>query len=341
MNMTIGIQKTPPPPTPINFEKSTLDIREICDIIADKCIIKSIKEHRQIAIFWSGGLDSTALLVSLLKNVKLCDNNLIILMTQVSINNNKRFYTKYIKNSLKHIVYEHAEYKQIIANQIKNNCIFLSGSMGDFIFGTDIIHKKFPHYYYLDWKLALYYMYKNKKSNVYNLNYNVNEIINDHITIYQNYFNTIGVKIELFCEFVWIINLTLAQEHDRFVNLTDNYMLKNYYAFYYESKFNEWSFRNYKNIRKHHIYYEPQYFKLALKNLIFDFDHDITYYNTIHKLPAFGGMTFPTYNYNNSFNIITNDNIIAYKIDDSELGSELTTKQYWKIKNILRKYRKE
>lgn len=262
-------------------------------------------------------------------------------MTQISINNNKYFYDKYIKNSLKHIIYTHDTYKNIISEQIKNKCMFLSGTIGDLIFGGDIIHRYFPQYYHLDWKLALYYLYKNKSAYTFGLKCNINDMIINHINIYQNYFDTIGINIELFCEFVWILNLTLVQVPDRFENVINNYMLKNYYAFYYESKFNEWSFRNYKNIRKHNTYCENNYFKPELKKLIFNFDKNIEYYKNISKLPSLGGMVFPTTNYNNCFTIITNTDVIIHKIDDSEIGSDLTVKQYWKIKNILRKYRKE
>jgi hypothetical protein len=60
------------------------------------------RDKKQIVIMWSGGIDSTAVLVSLLKNVPASEQKdlLIICLSPDSVLENLNFYTKYISNCL-------------------------------------------------------------------------------------------------------------------------------------------------------------------------------------------------------------------------------------------------
>lgn len=121
---------TPPP-----FEFISDKLADIFDERAIELNEIAKQEGRKIVIMWSGGIDSTAVLASFIKNVPAQDfENYIIVLTVDSIEENPVFYEKFIQNKFKCISY--IEYT--INDKELSNSIMLNGDPADCLFGPSI-----------------------------------------------------------------------------------------------------------------------------------------------------------------------------------------------------------
>jgi len=108
---------------------------EICDLRADEIIKQARAEKRPIHVFWSGGIDSTAALVALLRNMDASEREelLTVFFNQESINEYERFYHDIIKSGLKSELIDDS-YKFLLGNPI-----LVTGELGDQLFGSVIM----------------------------------------------------------------------------------------------------------------------------------------------------------------------------------------------------------
>lgn len=103
---------------------------------------------RKVVLSYSGGIDSTVCLVSLLKNLNKQElENVVISMTSDSIIENPEFYSKYIKNKLKVVDLTNHYHSDFILNE---NCYVISADLGDFILGTELGTKMYSQIPYLE-----------------------------------------------------------------------------------------------------------------------------------------------------------------------------------------------
>jgi hypothetical protein len=88
--------------------------------------------NRKIMIMWSGGIDSTGVLVSFLKNLSKQDlENVHVVLSADSVCENPSFYEKYIHNKLTCVPY----LKYYLDNHTLDTCINLNGDPADALFG--------------------------------------------------------------------------------------------------------------------------------------------------------------------------------------------------------------
>lgn len=107
---------------------------EICNQRSLEIIDKSKELNLPIYVMYSGGIDSTVVLLSLINNLSEEDKNrLIVLLTENSINENPSFYRNFIKSKLK--VISSSYFKEIIGT----NNILVSGENNDQLFGGNIL----------------------------------------------------------------------------------------------------------------------------------------------------------------------------------------------------------
>lgn len=118
-----------------------LSIDKICDARARHIIARAEREHRKIAVLWSGGIDSTSVAVSLLRNVPEANwKSIHILYTDRSKEENETFYEwlrvhttmNYLGETINEI------YRPLADSQ--SSSVFLplivTGELGDQIFGS-------------------------------------------------------------------------------------------------------------------------------------------------------------------------------------------------------------
>lgn len=119
----------------------TKQIEQICDERALELIARATREHRKIAVLWSGGIDSTSVAVALLRNIPETEwKSIHILYTDRSKEENEAFYEwlrmhttmNYLGETINEI------YRPLADSQ--SSSVFLplivTGEIGDQIFGS-------------------------------------------------------------------------------------------------------------------------------------------------------------------------------------------------------------
>lgn len=105
------------------------------DTRAQEIYANAKKLNKQIMLMWSGGIDSTSVLVSLLKNIPTNEHKdlLVICLTPDSLLENFSFYRKFISTSQIPVVHK---LTVNFSNDFLNRYIVLHGDPGDAIFGS-------------------------------------------------------------------------------------------------------------------------------------------------------------------------------------------------------------
>lgn len=116
------------------FRKIDKDFEAICNERAREIIEKSKILNTNIYVLYSGGIDSTLVLVSLLKHANSEEQKkIIVFLTENSIEENLSFYENHIKGKLK--ILPSSYYREFIGT--KN--ILVSGENNDQLFGGNIL----------------------------------------------------------------------------------------------------------------------------------------------------------------------------------------------------------
>lgn len=105
---------------------------DLCNQRATEIFNTAKSQNKKIAILWSGGIDSTMVLSSFIKNVTTADlDNFVILLNLDSIVENPEFYRKFISEKI--ACMSTADLK--VGNNFLNNNILLTGEPADGIYG--------------------------------------------------------------------------------------------------------------------------------------------------------------------------------------------------------------
>ena len=116
---------------PTNFNDFDKDLFDIIDQRGKEIVQQSVQTKQDIYVWWSGGIDSTVALVSILKHIKDL-SKLNVVMNRHSIVENSDFYESFIKNKINTLtpkqhfhLYERDNYQHIV----------VTGEYGDNLFG--------------------------------------------------------------------------------------------------------------------------------------------------------------------------------------------------------------
>lgn len=325
------------------FKCENNNIEEICDIVVEKYINYCNKNNKIIAILWSGGVDSTCTLVSFLKNKNLNLNKFIVLYTQLSINENQYFFDNYIKNKIKSKKFNNVEFDSFINSLINNdNYLFVSSQCGDQLFGSTFCKSKNSvKYYFMPWEEALREIYNNHDYSNFIPKYKYKEIIfYKHLAIYKRFIKDLNLNIRYFYQFSWLLDFSFKWNYVRYENpilIGNNYLVDNYKPFFEDMLFQEWGINNIiNNIHKNNMYFDKQYYKLQLKDIIYKYDNNRDYY--INKGKTITDIfRITNKNFKNVINIYDNNGINHYKLNDDDNNEENT---YNSVIKLLAKYKK-
>lgn len=92
-------------------------------------------QNKKICIMWSGGIDSTSILVSFLKNLSPSDYEILtVILTSTSILENFNFYSKFISQKLRCLHYFNIE----MTDNFLDENIIIHGDPGDCLFGPNM-----------------------------------------------------------------------------------------------------------------------------------------------------------------------------------------------------------
>jgi hypothetical protein len=254
------------------------NLSDLMDQRATELIAWSKKQNKKIYVCWSGGIDSTAILVSLLKNSdEAFKKNIEVVLSSSSFLENIEFYKKYILNKLEG--YSYNSFK-IDGTFLRNNT-FLCGDLADLIFNSIPFEPTLgSNYSNIKDKSKIIDILNEKSLKVYNHN-SIGEWFFNFLETNISNSNT-TLNLTTFDDYCWWININLrwnfeSQRYlfylkDRWNEELDTALISDYIknVFFNTKDFQNWSYMNLKN-----GYIE----KMEIKDYIFDFDQNIVYRN--------------------------------------------------------------
>lgn len=129
---------------PAYNDKFNLTFAEVTDLRALDFKHRINNDNEQFAVMYSGGIDSTVMLVSLLKNLNSRElKNIHICANAASIANNPEFWRKFIYGKFSIIDSSTNKYDSLITNGYTP----VTGDLGDCLFGTT-----FASHLYYNWR---------------------------------------------------------------------------------------------------------------------------------------------------------------------------------------------
>jgi hypothetical protein len=267
------------------------------------------KLKKKIIILWSGGIDSTCLLVAFLKNLNKQDlKNIRIGMNMLSIQENQTFFLNHILNKFDIIEFSNI----LVSNSLLKNNMLLHGDPGDGINypGTwhydhivaqgkhlnkftdhleemaigaypdkkilNMPNKRILKFWYktIDDGFGLWYVNK-IKDNILDCK------VDDYITTvadfwWWHYFN---IKWNHYTQ------CALFNMKEDFSEELNPEEIKNYfeYTFYNSDPFQNWAWTNLKKLVREDAH---KTLKLEARQYIFDYDKDQNYFDTKRKMPS-------------------------------------------------------
>lgn len=123
----------------LSSKMSLPELKQIPDSLTDLLDQRALElfdiataQQKRIYIMWSGGIDSTVVLTSFLKNLSGADSKIItVVLTEESIAEHPIYFNKYIKDQLEVISY----YDLVIDNKFLEEGMVLTGDPADALFG--------------------------------------------------------------------------------------------------------------------------------------------------------------------------------------------------------------
>lgn len=238
-----------------------LDIADICD----KRAFEIIAMGKPVVVLWSGGVDSTAIIVSLLKN------NIPLDQLTVSFSSMTKTEYPWYMNELKRLGVRLEEHEQIpeYVNTLSDTTI-VNGWCADQLFGSDV-HRFNPDLYHENWMTGIRQMMLARNIHLTESSFEVLE------SVYSDYAQQLGFELNQFCEFAWLYNFCIkwsfVREAGKLVcekkSIRDNMV-----NFFETDDFQSWSVNNFENLHKENVFKNARVYKYPLKKYIFDYNKD-------------------------------------------------------------------
>lgn len=258
--------------------------KPISDFMDERAV--ELVKKGSIAVQWSGGVDSTALTVALMKN-GIKPQDLEILCDDTSIEEYPEFYEKYSKDwNFKKV----KDWYQELGNNSAD--VIVNGWCADQLFGSvyffnapDDYMKPLEHF-----PSAL-----NGVTDKF-----TNEEIEKISEVYKKYGrDLLGIELKTMADLGWFINFTCKWTYVSAFNelyLLDTKNRHKTEVFYNTPGFESWSLSNYENVSKVNIYdpEHPENYKRVLKEYSYEFTKDENFLRTKGKKPSWNGQNNAT-----------------------------------------------
>jgi len=272
-------------PLPTDFNTS-ISFAECCTERA----LDLLNTGKNITISWSGGIDSTVVLVSFLSAVSGTpdESRIKVLLTQKSIEEYPLFYEKYIKDKLNSFMLVNKHLSKYLVDE---NEFLVTGDPGDYLIGrtTDITHKNKTFEQWFNHQIeAVDYLADNPtlKSDIYE---KISGFINDTCPYPVN---------NAFDAVKWLkLSLSWEQGMNRIYKFAmyDKTNIINRKGFFNTQNFQRWAISNHDNI----VGDTPLTYKYIMKDYIYEFTKDSEYRSNKIKIGSarlenFNDTTFRT-----------------------------------------------
>ncbi len=265
------------------YQKFTTSYEDICDIRAKELLEKSDAQNLPIYIFYSGGIDSTLVLVSFLKNSTTEQlKRITLLMSHDSISENPNFYENYIRGKLN---LKSAAYFPYLLNK---QAMFVGGEYNDQIFGSALF-KDFIDTFSEKTLLSKYQ--RDLMTKMFLKKWHSPKVVSWYMDLFESVYKKAECPTYSNADFLWWLNFTfkwqsvyfrmLTYAADHIVQHIDNSFIKNnFFHFFGTDEFQLWSMNNPDKKIKN----TWESYKFEAKEVIYKFNKDNHYrlYKTKH-----------------------------------------------------------
>lgn len=241
-------------------------IGSLHDIILYRAIeLYTMAKHdgKDIYILWSGGVDSTAIVVAFLQILDTSTDIIHILHTKSSINEFPEFYGMLAgQKCVKLHPIEFSEIEETITG-IEGIGYVVTGFPADQLFGS-IINQTLPLSYNDDWRCFIE--------------------VDDAVSQFESAFSYYGIPIRTVSQFTWFMNFACKWELVKRMFFAEfGFVSNNILNFFDTNKFQNWSVSNFD-----YLHTNPQtdnrYYKKELKEFIHKFYPCSTYFRDKGKI---------------------------------------------------------
>lgn len=239
--------------------------------------------YEKVYLFWSGGIDSTAILCAILKNWGPHSlSKLSIVLNRFSIEENPNMYFSYVHGKLKEVstdLFFSGEEK------MSHDSLYITGDTADPLMGYVPIYKfdqMYPGLYKLPWrknidKLTSYFSNRSAGAGEYVINCVIDSL------------NRTGIELESVYDFLWWLDFNWGYDVDVYLSLwvfhrfpenvnVKRFMENNLCLFFNSKEYQNWAMTSIgTNLR---IADSADTHKISLKRYIYDFNHDFNYFKT-------------------------------------------------------------
>ncbi len=254
----------------------TESLEDICNERAKEILTRADSLGVTLYVSWSGGIDSTLLLISLLKVASSTQKeNIVVLMTEASITENPHFYRDHIRGKLR------TDSANSFPYLLGTNAFFLGGEGNDQIFGSDVVGKfiqKFgPSVINAPYSRDTFFTYFNEQAHNPTM-------VNFYLDLFGKLKAACPIPLSSNFDLLWWINFSLKWQsvfmrvlsytspRNR-MNVERDYIGVRYDHFYNTEKFQLWSLNNQdKKIKDTWNTY-----KWPCKDIIYDYTKDADY----------------------------------------------------------------
>lgn len=256
------------------FMKKTFE--EICNERARELLDRADALDAALHVFYSGGIDSTLVLISLLKNASAQQReNLKVLLSEESIRENPLFYQDHIRGKLR------VDSANMFPYLLGEKCLFVGGEYNDQIFGSNltgslidgfgssVIHQPYN-------RDILFAFFNHKINNA--------KLTHFYLDLFDRLRLVAPIDIATNQEYLWWINFTLKWQSVFFrmlcyvtprnaPNIDEHYISTYFNHFYGTDEFQLWSLNNPdKKIRN-----TWKSYKWVCKDIIYEYTKDADY----------------------------------------------------------------
>lgn len=315
-------------PIPTAFDES-IAFTDLMDERAKQLLA----DNETIVVSWSGGVDSTGVVVALLRNLPREDYSRIkVIGTEQSINEGPNFYKTMLDLGINVNVTN-----ELLDDLGEEDCdAVVSGWCADQLFGSDV-HLRNLDLYNKPWIDALDWHVRNQFMS--RLSNRSKSILFD---VYMDYAKRLGVNVEQWCEFAWMFNFgvkyTFVKEHARLV-LGGSPNQDKICPFFDTLDFQRYSVSRFPMLRGTNIYANQQDYKVPLKQYIYGFSGDKDYLEKKGKVNSWASQ-FGRYCYTNkTLPILIDEGLKLFT--NAEIGEECDSCQSKMCAKVGEMFRKE
>jgi hypothetical protein len=269
---------------PTSLENFSYSYEDCCLEKANELVELSNRTGKSLVVFYSGGIDSTTVLISFMKLLGRDElkNKITVALTNASINENPRFY------------YDHIRSKCNIASSedmrsfFKNDIITVGGEHNDQLFGSDILLKM---YYFMpedqfhqpySREIVVGWMSKNMDIDHANfwydlLDHHIKTVAPCEVTTNYHFFWWYNFCFKWQNVYFRMLKL-LSQDEQQLI--TNEFLKVNYNQFFNSISFQKWSMLNHDK----KIGNSWRSYKLEAKKFILDYNKDQDFFDKKIKI---------------------------------------------------------